>query len=56
MSGVMKLDHYHGAAIQDPCHGLPWDLNHPNAAEVPAPLWDQDGSLSGTLLRTVNLT
>ena len=56
VEGVMKLDCRREASIQNPCHGLPEDLNHTDAAEVATPLWDQDGSLTSTLLQKFTLT
>ena len=55
VQGVVKLDCYREAAIQDPYHGITEDLNQPDAAEVAAPLWDQDDGLSGAILRKVTL-
>ena len=52
----MKLDCHCEAATQDPCHGLPEDLNHIDATEVAVTFWDKDYGLPGTLLRKVNLT
>ena len=56
MQGVTKLDRCRESVIQDPCYGLPEELNQPDAAEVSAPLWYQDDSLPGELRRKVTLT
>ena len=56
VQGVMKLDCQCVAEIQDPCHGITEDLVYLDAAEIAVPLWDQDVSLPGILLRKVTLT
>ena len=46
----MKLDRCHEVAIQDPCHGLPDNLNQHDDAEVTVTLYYKDDGLSGAPL------
>ena len=55
MQAVVKMDRFCKAKIQYPCHGLPEDLNHINAAEFAIPLCDQYEGMKGSLLRKVTL-
>ena len=56
MQGVTKLDRCRESVIQDPCYGLPEDLDQTDSVESAAPLWDQGNGLTGALLRTFTLT